>query len=159
MKTRILASIMSLIICAVVINVNACVPKDNAEFAIETLSMTIGYELRDSFEWTPEVDAYYQAIQEGKLSIDAAKTAEDYLRTVTHPLIANRLVKLAAMAGFDFDAYGHLIGIDKVDMGLLKIAALGFRTGLTLGGASEIKAADYPIEPVDDLMKSGVTFP
>jgi hypothetical protein len=130
MKTRLILSVLAALLCAIIIN--GCDQQDHTEYAIETLSMGIGWQLHDSFEWTPEVDRYYNAILEGKLSLDAAQTAEDYLRTVTHPLIANRLVKLAGMAGFDFDDYGHVIGVDKVDMGLLKVAAIGFRTGLTL---------------------------
>jgi hypothetical protein len=129
MKTRIILSIITLAICATVIS---CEQQDRTSFAIETVGMTIGYELKDSFEWTPEVNRYYNAIMAGKLSIDSAKTAEAYLRTVTHPLIANRLVKLAGMAGFDFDGYGHVIGVDKVDMRLLKAAAQGFKSGFEL---------------------------
>jgi len=102
-----------------------------AELAIETIAMAVGYELRDSFVWTPEADSYYQAIMEGKMSLDGAQAAEGYLRTQTHPLIANRLVRLAEMVGFNLDA-GSIVGVDKVDMGLLKVAAQGFRMGMLL---------------------------
>ena len=105
---------------------------ETQDFAIETLSMAIGYELRSGFEWTADVDNYYNAIMEGKISLDAAKLAEGYLRERTHPLIANRLVKLAGMVGFSLDDAGGLIGVDKVDIHLLQVAAQGFKQGLLL---------------------------
>jgi hypothetical protein len=101
------------------------------DFAVETLAMAIGYELRTGFEWTSSVDSYYNAIMEGKMSLDAAQAAEGYLKKKTHPLIANRLVKLAGMVGFDFDA-GKIIGVEKVNIHLLQVAAQGFRTGILL---------------------------
>jgi hypothetical protein len=102
------------------------------EYAIESAALLIGYELRDSFIWTDDAELYYGYIMSGMISLDGAKIAEEYLRTVTHPDIANLLVNLAAMAGFDLDATGNIIGIDNVNSRLLKAAAGGFRLGLTL---------------------------
>lgn len=109
-----------------------CKQDQTTDFAVETLALAIGYELSSGFEWNEDVDRYYTAIMEGKLSLDAAQAAEGYLRTVTHPLIANRLVRLAGMIGFDMDDLGGIAGVDSVDIHLLQIAAQGFKLGLTL---------------------------
>lgn len=102
------------------------------EFAIESIGMAIGYELQGDFEWTDDVQWYYDAIMDGKITVDGAKAAEDYLKTVTHPMIANRLVRLAGMVGFDLDAAGSVIGVENVDITYLKAAAVGFKMGLDL---------------------------
>lgn len=105
--------------------------EDLAEFAIETMAMGIAYELRGSFEMTPDVEWYFSAIEAGKLDLEGAQVAEQYLATVTHPLIANRMVRLAGMVGFDLDA-GSIVGVDRVDMRYLQTAAKGFKMGLAL---------------------------
>ena len=109
-----------------------CKQDQTAEFAVESLAMAIGYELRSSFEWTPQADSYYNAIMSGDISLNGAQAAESYLRTVTHPLIANRLIRLAGMVGFNLDTAGSVVGIGSVDLGLLKAAAMGFRQGTLL---------------------------
>jgi hypothetical protein len=105
---------------------------DTQDFTVETLAMAIGYELRNGFDWNASVDNYYNAIMEGKMSIDAAKAAEGYLRERTHPLIANRLVRLAGMVGFKMDDLGGIVGVEAVNIHLLQVAAQGFKQGLLL---------------------------
>lgn len=127
----------TIIICALVAAVmlavfTGCKQDDVTEFAVETLAMGIGYEVKGNFVWSEAADGYYQAIMEGKMSLDAAKVAEGYLREITHPLIANRFVRLAGMVGFDLSSAGEVIGVENVDMGLLKVAAQGFKMGLLL---------------------------
>ena len=107
------------------------------DFMVETLAMTIGYEMRKSFEWTPTADQYFNWIMEGKINLDGAKIAEEYLRTVTHVLIANRLVRLASMVGFSLDDLGQVVGVDKVNIKYLQIAAQGFKMGLLLDAPPE----------------------
>jgi len=102
------------------------------EFTIESTGMVIGYELQGDFEWTDSVQVYYDAIMAGQISLDGAKAAEAYLSKVTHPMIANRLVRLAGMVGFDLDAAGSIIGVGNVDTTYLKAAARGFKVGLDL---------------------------
>lgn len=109
-----------------------CDQEQTAEFTIETIAMAIGYDMADGFDWNEGVDKYYNAIMEGKLSIDAAQAAESYLRTVTHPVISNRMVSLASKIGFDIDDLGGIVGVDNVDIHLLQVAAQGFRLGVTL---------------------------
>ena len=101
------------------------------EFAIQTMAMTIGFEMQDSFNWTPEVQVYYDQVMAGNLTLSAASTAEAYLKKTTHPLIANRMVRLAEMTGFDVVG-DSVIGIENVDIKLLQTAFTGFRTGLEL---------------------------
>ena len=105
---------------------------DTAAFAVETLAMTVGYEMRNTFTWTPAADAYYTMIMSGVVSLDGAKAAEEYLRTVTHPLVANRMVRLAGMVGFDMSAASNIVGVGNVNIALLQTAATGFRSGLLL---------------------------
>ena len=126
-------NLILILICAVLLGgAVGCKQNDTAEFLVETMAMGIGYELRDSFEWTSDVDRYYVAIMDGKLTIDAAQAAESYLRTVTHPLIANRMTRLAGMLGFNLDDLGHIVGIGNVDIKMLQAAAFGFKMGLNL---------------------------
>jgi hypothetical protein len=106
--------------------------EDLADFTVETLAIAIGYELRGSFEMTPEVERYFAAIEAGRIDLQGAQVAEAYLGTVTHPLIANRMVRLAGMVGFDLDQAGSVVGVNRVDMRYLQAAANGFRLGLTL---------------------------
>ena len=101
------------------------------EFAIETMAMGIGYELQEDFEWTESVDQYYAYIMEGTITLDGAKAAEAYLASVTHPLIADRMITLAGMAGFTLDA-GQIVGVERVNIRYLQVAASGFRSGLNL---------------------------
>ena len=102
------------------------------EFAIESAAMLIGYELRAAFEWSDDAEKYYQWIMAGHISLEGAKVAEKYLSGVTHPVIANRAVRLAAMVGFDLDAAGSIVGVGNVDVPMLQAAARGFRVGLDL---------------------------
>lgn len=102
------------------------------QFMIETIAIEIGYEMRNDFTWTETVDNYYTAIMEGKVTIDGAQAAEAYLKTVFHPVVANRLVKLAKLVGFDLSDVGSIAGIDNVDIALLQCAASGFKIGLNL---------------------------
>ena len=102
------------------------------EFAVESLAMAIGYEMRGDFKWSSTTDAYYAWIMDGKVNLEGAKIAEGYLREVTHPVIANRMVRLAAMAGFDLDDMGGIVGVGNVDTQLLQAAATGFKVGLLL---------------------------
>jgi hypothetical protein len=106
--------------------------EDLAEFTVESLAIMVGYELRGSFEMTREVQWYFSAIDAGRLDLQGAQEAEAYLSTVTHPLIANRMLRLAAMVGFDLDQAGSVIGVDQVDMRYLQVAARGLRLGLDL---------------------------
>lgn len=103
-----------------------------AELTLETMAMGIGYDMRKSFKMTPEVQLYFDYIEAGKIGIDGARMAEGYLRKITHPLIANRIVRLSEMVGFDLDAAGNLVGVDRVDMRYLQLAAAGFKMGLSL---------------------------
>lgn len=104
--------------------------QQSAEFTVETAAMALGYELAGDFVWTELADEYYMAIMLGQYTIDGARIAEEYLRTVTHPIIANRLVKIASMIGFGLDENGNIIDISDVDIKLLQAAAYGFKTGL-----------------------------
>lgn len=126
--------ILTLAAVLCIIQIIGCGNQQTTEFAVETLAMTVGYELRNDFEWTQSADSYFNAIMQGKVSLDAAQAAESYLRTITHPLIANRLVGLAGMVGFNLDEYGQVISVDKVNIRLLQTAAQGFRMGLLLDG-------------------------
>lgn len=111
--------------------ISGCEQNDK-DFMVETLAMAIGYEMRNDFDWNKDVDAYYNAIMAGKLSLDAAQLAEGYLRGVTHPLLANRFVALAGRVGFDLNELGSVVGVGNVDIKLLQTAATGFRMGLLL---------------------------
>jgi len=102
------------------------------EFTIESTAMVIGYELQESFEWSNSVQTYYDAIMADNITLDGAKAAEAYLSKVTHPMIANRLIRLAGMVGFELNVDGSIIGVDKVDKTYLKAAARGFKMGLDL---------------------------
>jgi len=102
------------------------------EFTIESTAMVIGYELQESFEWSNSVQIYYDAIMADNITLDGAKAAEAYLSKVTHPMIANRLIRLAGMVGFELNVDGSIIGVDKVDKTYLKAAARGFKMGLDL---------------------------
>lgn len=104
----------------------------NDGFMTETLGMALGAEMKDSFEWTPEVEKRYQDIMDEKLSLGVAQAVEAYLSEHTHPLIANRVIRLAGIIGFDLDDAGSIIGIGDVDMRLLQAAASGFKQGLLL---------------------------
>ena len=68
---------------------------------------------------------------------------------VTHPLIANRLIRLAGMVGFDLNDAGNVINVDKVDIKLLQTAALGFKTGLSLGDVKPKAKLDITDGDVD----------
>lgn len=102
------------------------------QFVVESIAIEIGYEMRNDFTWTEMVDKYYTAIMEGKVTINGAQAAEAYLKTVFHPVVANRLVKLAKLVGFDLSDIGSIAGIDNVDITLLQCAASGFKIGLNL---------------------------
>jgi len=102
------------------------------EFTIESTAMVIGYELQGDFEWTSSVQAYYDAIMADNITIAGAQAAEAYLGSVIHPMIANRLVRLAGMVGFDLNDAGSIIGVGNVDKTYLKAAARGFKMGLEL---------------------------
>lgn len=101
-------------------------------FTVETIAIGIGYDMRDSFEMTPEIETYFTAIEQGKINLQGAQMAEQYLSSVTHPILANRLVRMAAMVGFDLNEAGNVVGVDRVDMRYLQAAARGFKMGLTL---------------------------
>lgn len=101
------------------------------QFAIETLGMRIGYDMRNSFEWTEDVQAYYDAVMVGQIDLFAAQAAQEYLKGRTHPLIADRMLRLAELTGFQTGMAG-IIGIGTVDIELLKAAVNGFRMGLFL---------------------------
>lgn len=102
------------------------------EFAIESLAMGIGYEMKGAFEWSDGAEDYYLAIMDGEYSLEAAQLAEAYLRQYTHPLIANRMVRLAGMIGFGLNDMDEIVNIDAVDLRLLQAAARGFKSGLEL---------------------------
>jgi hypothetical protein len=125
---------LTLVLVAVCVLAVGCKQDATVEFTIETMALTAGYDLRNDFAWTETADQYFTAIMQGKVSLDAAKAAEGYLRTITHPLIANRLVSLAGMVGFDLNEYNQVIGVEHVNIKLLQVAAQGFRMGLLLDG-------------------------
>lgn len=107
--------------------------EDVANFAIETLAMWIGYKMQESFTWTEDAQGYYMAIQQGSLDLIAAQKAQKYLFNNTHPMIADRMIRLGTMVGFTLNGMtGEVIGIDEVDIGLLQVAAEGFKMGLYL---------------------------
>lgn len=120
------------LLCGAAVITTGCQQSDTTEYIIETTAMAIGYDLRNSFDWTPTTDRYYNNIMMGNISLDGAKAAEAYLRTVTHPLIANRFVALAGKVGFTLDPLGHIIGVDGVNIPYAQAAASGFRQGLLL---------------------------
>ena len=101
-------------------------------FTVESMALLIGYEMRDSFEWTEQTEQYYQAILAGNLSLDGAQVAAKYLRETIHPVLADRMIRLAIMSGFDIDSLGNVIGISNVKLPLLQSAAQGFKMGLHL---------------------------
>jgi len=101
-------------------------------YAIESAALMAGYEAQDSLQWTDEMEAYYQAIQSGTVTLDGAQAAEAYLRTMTHPVIANRLVELARIMGFGLDASGVIESVEMVNIPMLQAAARGFKQGLML---------------------------
>ena len=105
--------------------------KEVSEFAIETMAMTLGYELRDSFVWSDEVQEYYDAVMAGNITLSAVNTAEVYLKENTHPIIVNRMIRLGEMSGFDF-VDGSIIGIENVNIEYLQTALTGFRIGIEL---------------------------
>lgn len=126
-ELAVLLLIMPLIGCA------GQIPDDEmTTFAIESTAMILAYEIRDDFDWTDDTEQYYGYIMDGNLTLDGAKIAEEYLKTQTHPIIADRLVRLAVMAGFDLDQTGSIAGVENVDLGLLQAAARGFKSGLEL---------------------------
>ena len=126
-------NLIIILICAVFLGgAIGCKENDTAEFIVETIAMGVGYDLRNSFEWTPGVDKYYVAIMDGKITLDAAQAAESYLMTVTHPLIANRMVAIAGRVGFELDDLGQIVSVDKVNIAMLQAAAFGFKMGLNL---------------------------
>jgi hypothetical protein len=102
------------------------------EFGIESMAMLIGYEMRESFEMTPDIEFYFDAIEKGQINLQGAQMAEQYLSTITHPVLANRFLKMASMVGFDLNEAGNVVGVEKVDIRYLQAAARGFRMGLTL---------------------------
>jgi len=101
-------------------------------FTIESAAMVVGYEAQDQLQWTDEIEAYYQAIQSGTVTLDGAQAAESYLRTMTHPVIANRLVELARIMGFGLDASGMIESVATVNIPMLQAAARGFKQGVML---------------------------
>jgi hypothetical protein len=105
--------------------------KEVAEFSIETLAMTLGYEVRDSFVWSDEVQKYYDAVMVGNITLSAVTTAEVYLKENTHPIIVNRMIRLGEMSGFD-SVDGSIIGIDNVNIEYLQTAFTGFKIGIEL---------------------------
>ena len=131
MKKRNTIFVIGAILVAMVA-MTGCKQDQIATDAIETVAMFVGYEIRNDFVWSQNADGYYQAIMEGQVSLDGAQAAEAYLRSKTHPVIANRMVKIAQRVGFDLDAANNIVGVDKVDIPLLKAAAQGFKMGLLL---------------------------
>ena len=85
--------------------------EETIAFSIESTALLIGHELKDKFEWSDTAELFYLYIMDGKVTLESAKIAESYLREVTHPVIANRLVRLAGMVGFDLNDAGELIGV------------------------------------------------
>ena len=83
--------------------------------------------------WTEDADAYYQGIMEGNVSVAGAQAAEAYLRTQTHPIIANRMVAIAKKVGFDLNDMGNVVGVEGVDIGLLKAGSPGLQDGTAFG--------------------------
>ena len=103
-----------------------------AEYAIETMAILAGYDIASRFEWTSDTQKYYSAIMEGNVSLDGAQAAEAYLRTVTHPVLANRIIRLAEMCGFTLGLNSQVIGIENVNIPLLQTVAVGFKQGLEM---------------------------
>ncbi len=106
--------------------------KEVSEFVIETMAMTLGYEMQDSFVWTDDVQQYYDAVMDGEINLLAVQTAESYLKESTHPIIANRMIRLSEMIGFDLAGNDSITGIDNVEIKYLQAALAGFRLGLEL---------------------------
>ena len=120
-------------------------------FAIESAAMVVGYEAQDQLQWTDEMEAYYQAIQSGIVTLDGAQAAEAYLRTMTHPVIANRLVELARIMGFGLDDAGTIESVAHVNIPMLQAAARGFKQGLMLdrkqASVGDMWEVNYPVGP------------
>ena len=135
---------LSVALLIFMVALTGCQQDDATELFIETLAMTAGYEMRNHFDWNEGVDNYYLGIMDGKITLDAAKAAEAYLKTRTHPLIANRIVRIAGMVGFTLNDVGEIIGVDKVDIGFLQTAARGFKDGLSLVGPLQQSLFFYP---------------
>lgn len=126
--TGVIAFLFVLISCAgMQVNQN-----ETNEFIIESLAMVVGNELKNDFEWDAKVDKYYTAIMNGEMSIDGAKAVEVYFSKKYPPILVNRFIKIASLAGFDLNAAGSIIGVENVDIGLLQAAASGFKMGLEL---------------------------
>ena len=128
-----LKKLLSVVLLIVFVGCAGQIANDQmTEFAIETAAILVGQEVQGSFDWTDDTEQYYQYILAGKLTLEGAKIAEAYLARQMNPLVANRLIRLAAMAGFDLDAAGSIAGVANVDMTLLQAAARGFKLGLEL---------------------------
>lgn len=100
-----------------------------ADLAISIGSKALGLRLAaKGFVWTPEIEEFYQLIiTKDKLSLTAAELAETYVRANVDPIIADDILRLAAMVGVEFDSNGHPIGTGGVRMGAIRIASQGFR--------------------------------
>lgn len=103
-------------------------------YTIETVGVEVGYELRDSFVWTDQVQIYYDAVMAGNLTPDMVQLAEAFLKEQTHPVIANRIIRLAILCGFTVEPDGVLTGVENVDLQHLQAAIRGFKQGLEIQG-------------------------
>ena len=104
---------------------------DQVNFAVETMAMAIGYELTD-FQWSDDAQKTYDIVMAGQVTVDVAQVVQKHFADNFHPVILNRMFVLAEMiGGFEFKD-GVVIGIDSVDMELLKVAVNGLKTGVML---------------------------
>ena len=135
MMKNVLVLLMCLCMAVAVIFFSGCAGtqknQEIAVFAVETIGMSIGYEMRDTFVWSDEVQKYYDAIMNGELNLLAAQAAEAYLKKRTNPILANRIIRLAEMSGFDLEN-GQIVGVGTVDIAQLQAAFTGFKLGLEL---------------------------
>lgn len=107
--------------------------KTLAEKALRLAAMDYGYRSKTDFEWGPQQQRYYDLIMAGQLSVDMVDASTKYLsRHFANPIIARGFAELIVEAGVDFDQFGNVMSIEKMDIALVRAIATGFKAGLEL---------------------------
>jgi hypothetical protein len=123
--TILILAILALFACSTV----GISPETGAKIAVSLAAKTLGQHMQGHFKWQPEFDAFISMVEADGISLNAGQMLTGYVLPKVPRLYQTEAKLLLQDVGFEFDG-DALIGVARVDKGLLLAAVGAFKEGL-----------------------------